>query len=320
MAGAVRPRTECRPAVSRKRMSRVGIALRRDKYLLILMVPVLAYYLIFHYVPMYGALIAFQDFSPGKGVAESSWVGVKWFIEFFRSPFFGKLLKNTVVLSLYTVLWGFPIPIVFALMLNEIENGYFKKIIQSVSYFPYFISVVVMVGILNNIFSSTDGLANTLLAAAGLPQQQFLSDPSWFRTLYVGSNVWQNFGFTSIIYLAALSAIDPQLYESSRIDGATRWQNIWYITLPCLMPTIIMMFILRMGQVMNVGFEKAFLLYRPSNASVSDILSLYIYRKGINNMEFSLATAVGLFNSAVNCLLLLVTNGISRRRSGQGIW
>lgn len=295
-------------------------ALSRDRYLLLLIAPVIVYYLVFHYLPMYGALIAFQDFSPGRGFGGSEWVGLKWFIEFFRSPFFGKLLKNTVILSLDTVLWGFPFPIIFALMLNEMRNGLFKKFIQSVSYFPYFVSVVVMVGILNNIFSSTGGLANTLLAAMGLPEQQFLSDPRWFRTLYVASNVWQNFGFTSIIYLSALSAIDPQLYESSRIDGAARWQDVLYITLPCLVPTIIMMLILRMGQVMNVGFEKAYLMYKPANASVSDILSLYIYRKGINNMEFSLATAVGLFNSAVNCCLLFLTNRISRGLSGQGLW
>ncbi|MEG1687963.1 MAG: ABC transporter permease subunit, partial [Angelakisella sp.] len=243
-----------------------------------------------------------------------------WFMEFFDSPFFFKLLKNTVVLSFYTLLWGFPFPIIFALMLNEMKKGIFKNTVQSISYFPYFISVVVMVGILSNLFSTTNGIVNQVIQWMGMEPQKFLADPKWFRTLYVGSNVWQNFGFTSIIYLSALSAIDPQLYESSKIDGATRFQNIFKITIPMIMPTIIMMLILRMGNIMSIGFEKAFLMYKPSNASVSDILSLYVYRKGITNMEFSFATAIGLFNSTINCILLFVTNRLSKRTTQNGLW
>lgn len=305
------------PVANRKKLR---YSLFRDRWLILLSVPVLAYYIIFHYLPMYGVLIAFKDYSPSLGIWNSPWVGFQWLERFFSSPFFWKLMRNTLLISLYALLWGFPFPIIFALLLNEMRTGVYKKIVQSVSYFPYFISLVVMVGILDNMLNPINGVVNKFVTLMGGEPQAFMTDAKWYRTVYVASNVWQNFGFTSIIYISALATVDPTLYESSRIDGASRWQDIIYITLPSILPTIIMMLILRMGSLMSVGYEKAYLMYKSTNAEVSDIISLYVYRKGISNFEFSQATAIDLFNSVINIILLSSTNALSRKLGDTSLW
>ena len=292
----------------------------RDKYYLILVSPVVIYYIVFHYLPMYGAIIAFKDFSISKGIWGSHWVGFRWFNEFFRSIYFSRLIKNTVLLSVNSILWGFPVPILFALMLNELKDGIGKRFIQTVSYLPHFISVVVVVGMMVNFLSPIDGIVNMAIKLFGNQPVGFINDPSWFRTLYVGSEVWQTFGWNSIIYLAALSSINPEYYEAAKIDGASRWKQLIHVTIPQIMPTIVILFILRVGQIMNIGFEKIILMYNPSTYTVADVISTYVYRRGILNSEFSFATAVGLFNSAINFVMVVAVNFLAKRKSEVGLW
>ena len=299
---------------------RVLHAINRDKYLLLLLAPTVAYYVLFHYVPMYGTLIAFMDYKPGTAVLSNNWVGFKWFVEFFNSIFFSRLFMNTLILSVTTIVFNFPIPIVFALLLNEVKNRQFKKVVQTVSYMPYFISLVVVVGILFNFLSVTDGLANNIRAAWGYGRIDFLNDPSLFRPIYVATVVWQTFGWNSIIYLAALTAIDPALYEAADMDGAGRFKKLVWITLPCLAPVIITMLILTLGRVMNVGYEMVLLMQKSSTMETSDVISTYVYRRGILGGQFSFATAVGLFNSVINLFLLISANQVSKKLAGSSLW
>ena len=301
-------------------MKKLQKAFARDKYLLLLLLPVMVYFVIFHYVPMYGALIAFKDFSPSRGILGSKWVGFTWFIEFFQSFFFARLMTNTVWLSLLQLIFGFPIPIIFALLLNELRNQLFKRVAQTISYLPHFISVVVMVGIMFNLLDPNIGVVNNIIKQMGGEPISFMRDSDWFRTLYVGSGVWQEFGWNSIIYLAALSALDMELYEAARIDGANRWKLLWHITIPGIIPTTVILLILRCGRIMNVGFEKIILMYSPGIYDVSDVISTYVYRKGIIGGEFSFSAAVGLFNSVINCFLVVIVNWISKKTSEYSLW
>lgn len=278
------------------------------------------YYIIFHYLPMYGVTLAFKDFTFGKGIMGSPWVGLKWFDEFFNSFYFTRLVKNTFLLGFYGILWGFPVPIIFALCLNEIRNSYFRKISQTISYFPNFISTVIIVGILYNFLSVNGGLVNVLLNKLNINSISFLDSPQWFRTLYIGSSIWQGFGFGSIIYLAAISGIDQQLYEALEVDGGNRLQKIWHITLPGIKPTIIILLILAMGSVFSVGFEKVMLMYNPGIYDVSDVIQTYVYRRGILDGDFSFATSVGFFNSLINFILLVVFNFISSKLNETSLW
>lgn len=293
--------------------------LNRDKYLLLLLIPAIAYYIIFCYVPMYGAIIAFKDFIPTKGILGSEWVGLKWFQQFFGSVFFIRLLKNTFLLSLYSILWGFPVPILFALALNEIKDGPFKRITQTISYLPHFISIVVVVGLMVNMLAPTGVLTGLIRDISG-QEFNFMSNPKWFRTIYIGSSVWQEFGWNSIIYLAALSSIDVTLYEAARVDGATRLKQMIHITLPGIAPTIIVLLILSAGNILNVGFEKIILMYSPANYQTADVISTYVYRSGILQAQYSFGAAVGLFNSAANFLILILVNWISRNLSETSLW
>ena len=301
-----------------------GARLRRklwaDRYLFLMISPVIAYYIIFHYIPMYGAIIAFKDFSPGKGILDSPWVGLENFRNFFGSFYFTRIVRNTLFLSLNTLIWGFPIPIIFAMLLNELRNKYFKRTIQTVSYLPHFISVVVVTGMMANFLSPNGGVVNKLLSALGHGPIDFLSQPGYFRSLYVGSEIWQGFGWGAIIYLAALAGIDPSLYEAAEVDGASRWQKAIFITLPSLLPVTIILLILDMGNVMSVGFEKILLLYNPATYETSDVIQTYIYRRGIVSSDFSLAAAIGLFNSTINLILLLSVNWIARKWSETSLW
>lgn len=291
----------------------------QERDLIILISPVLIYYLVFHYIPMYGATIAFKDFNPGLGILRSHWVGFKHFESFFSSIYFWRLMKNTVLLGGYELLWGFPIPIMFALILNELKDTLFKRLVQTVSYLPHFISTVVIVGLLVN-FVSLDGIVNTFVQKLGYEPIYFMNDSSFFRTLFVGSSVWQGFGWGSIIYLAALSGIDPSLYEAAKMDGATRWRQMWHVTLPGILPTISIMLILSAGSIMSVSFEKVILMYNPLTYNVADVISTYVYRRGLQHAEFSFAAAVGLYNSVINFALLILCNYTSRKLTESSLW
>jgi putative aldouronate transport system permease protein len=279
-----------------------------------LMLPVLVYFIIFNYIPMVGVVMGFQQFSPRGGIFGSPWVGLKHFKDFFTSVYFFRLLKNTFLLSLYDLLWGFPAPIILALLLNEIKNKAFKKTIQTISYLPYFISLVVICGIVAD-FTTSDGVITELLVALGGKRENLLGQAKYFRTIYIGSNIWQSAGFGSIIYLAALSSVDQELYDAAIIDGAGRLRQTWHITLPGIVSTIIILLIIRVGTIFAVGSEKIILLYSPVTYETADIISSYVYRKGLQEFNYGYSTAVNLFNSLINTTFLLITNKISKTYS-----
>lgn len=293
--------------------------IKRHKFLYLMLLPGILFYIIFHYVPMYGAIIAFKDYSPVLGIIGSEWVGFKHFESFFKSAYFIRVLKNTLGLSIYGLLAGFPVPIILALLLNEIECIRFKKIVQTVTYIPHFISIVVFSGMIVN-FTMQDGLINILLSYFGVERTNLLLKPELFKSIYVWSDIWQQAGWNSIIYIAALSSIDQQLYEAATLDGANRFQQTIHVTLPGISSTITVLLILQIGGIMNIGFEKVILLYNSMNMETADIISSYVYRKGIINNNFSFSTAIGLFNSAVNLILLITANFISKRVSENSLW
>jgi len=282
--------------------------------------PGLIYYILFRYVPMWGNLIAFQDYNPFKGILGSSWVGWKHFIAFFESTYFVRLIKNTFALSIYSILFGFPSSILFALLLYELKYGKFRSAIQCISYFPHFISVVVLCGLLKQYLGVTDGVVNELIDFFGGTRKNFLQDPSWFRTVYIVSGIWQNIGWNSIIYYATLTSIDETLFEAAKLDGANRLQRIIYISLPSLVPTMVTLLLMQLGNVLNIGFEKVLLLQSSSNYVTSDILSTYVYRMGIENMRYSFASAVGLFNNFVGLAILVFFNTLSKKLADTSLW
>lgn len=293
--------------------------IKRNKYIYIMLLVVVAWYVIFCYVPMYGAIIAFKDYSIGRGIFNSPWVGFKHFDSFFSDINFMRVVRNTFLINIYDILWGFPAPIIMALLLNEVRNQYFKKTIQTLSYLPYFISMVVVCGIIVD-FTSTNGIINQLLSNFGFEKVNLLSKSEFFRTVYISSGIWQNVGWGSIIYLAALTNISPELYESAVIDGAGRWKQLIHITLPGIASTIIVLLILRMGSIMSVGFEKIILLYNPLTYETADVIASYVYRKGLLNADYSYSTAIGLMNSVINFLFLVVSNWLSRRYTESSLW
>ena len=294
--------------------------LRRDRQLVFMLIPVVIFFAVFSYYPLYGILIAFKDYSISKGILGSPWAGLRYFRQFFLSPYFGRLLRNTVLISVYSLLWGFPVPIIFALLLNEFKDGKFKRLIQTVSYLPHFISLVVICGILIDIFSPQGGVVNALLNSLTGKRINFFGEPEWFRTMYVGSGVWQEFGWNSIIYLAAITGINPDLYEAARIDGAGRLRQIWHVTLPGIKPTILTLLILNLGNIMSVGYEKIILLYSPTTYETADVISTYVYRTGLLSQQYSYAGAVGLFNSVINIAILVLCNFVGKKLFGVGIW
>ncbi|MFD0716843.1 ABC transporter permease [Paenibacillus sp. GCM10027626] len=292
----------------------------QDYQLYLLIVPAFAFVFIFQYIPMYGVQIAFKDYNVLDGFWESGWVGLDHFVRFFESPNFATLIGNTLGLSLYQSVVGFPVPIIFAIMIHEVANKKFKSAVQMVAYAPHFISTVVIVSMLVLFLHSDRGLINNLIAALGGPRVDFISRPEWFKTVYVFSGVWQNAGWGTIIYLAALSSVDPQLTEASRIDGANRLQKIWHVDLPGIAPTIIILLILDMGSLLSVGFEKVLLMQNPLNMSSADVIQTYVYRIGIVGGQFSYSAAIGLFNALVNFIMLVIVNQIARRRSETSLW
>ncbi|MBO4367423.1 MAG: sugar ABC transporter permease [Clostridia bacterium] len=295
-------------------------SLRRNWSLYLLVLPGILYFLIFLYWPMYGVVIAFKDFSPSKGILASPWASTrgtqdlfKHFNKFFTSIHFERTVRNTILISLYNLAVGFPVPLFLAILMNELQHRRFKQIVQTVTYLPHFISTVVLCGMLWIFLRNDTGLFNILRAKAGLPSINFLNEGKYFKTIYVLSGVWQNAGWGTIIYMATLSSLDTQMYEAAMIDGATRMQTVAYITLPCLMPTAIMLLILDFGSFMSIGFEKVFALQTDLTLEASDVISTLVYRKGILETSYSFSSAVGLFNSLINCFLLLTVNYISRR-------
>lgn len=282
--------------------------------------PAFFYFLIFHYGPMYGIQIAFKNFIPAKGIMGSPWVGFDHFERFFNSYYFWDLLWNTLSISLYELAIGFPLPIILALAFNEVKDGFFKRTVQTVTYAPHFISVVVMAGIIITFLSPSSGIIIHILTFLGIDAPSFLTDPAWFKTMYVLSGVWQSTGWGTIIYLAALSGVDPQLHEAAVMDGASRWQRIWNINIPTIVPTITILLILNMGSILGVGFEKILLLQNPLNMEASDVISTFVYRSGLIDAQYSFSTAVGLFNSVVNAILLVTVNQIARRTSETSLW
>lgn len=291
----------------------------RNKYIYIMALPVILYYLIFCYQPMYGAIIAFKEFSPGKGILGSPWVGLRQFSDFFKSFYFWRVIKNTILISVYDLVFGFPAPIFLALLINEIRQQKFKKLVQTVTYLPHFISIMVVCGMIID-FTSSGGLINDIVVFFGGTRSTLLLNPSLFKPIYIITNIWQSVGWGTIIYLSAMTAIDPQLYESASIDGASHLSQIIHITLPGIVPIIVILLILRIGQMMNVGFEKIILLYNPLTYNTADVISSYVYREGLQNFNYSYSTAVGLFNSVINFVLLLSANKLSKAVSGSSLW
>lgn len=288
--------------------------------LYLIMLPFIIWYVLFMFKPMYGLVIAFKDYSVFQGISKSPWVGFANFSTFLRSPEFYRTLKNTLMLNVYSLIFEFPFAILLALMLNEVKNKLFKTIVQTASFIPYFIAIVVAAGILINMLSPTTGVVNIILAKLGFEKIYFLIRPEFFRSIFVGLNTWKNTGFNAIIYIAALTAVDEQLYEAARIDGANKMQQLLHITIPSIMPTIIVMLILKIGSMLSVAFETVLLLYQPATFETADVISTYVYRTGIINQNYGLATAVGLFNAFVAMLLVYAANTISKKVANLGIW
>lgn len=285
-----------------------------------LLLPALLWYLIFCYGPMYGVQIAFRDYSAANGIWGSSWVGFKHFLRFFDSYYFFDLLRNTFVISIYNLVVSFPLPILLALGLNEVRSGSFKKIVQTSSYAPYFISTVVMCSIITTFLTPETGVINRVIELFGGESIPFLSKASWFPTVFVLSNVWQATGWGSIIYLAALSGVDEQLHEAAMMDGATKLQRVWHINIPQIVPTMMILLILNSGNILSVGHEKILLLQNHLNLDTSEVISTYVYKSGLVNAQYSFSTAVGLFNSAINLAVLFIVNSIARKAGENSLW
>lgn len=307
-------------AVNKKTFGqRLAKDLRLHWQLYVMAIPVIVYFLVFNYAPMAGVVMAFQKYSMKKGLLGSQWIGFDNFVRFFKSPYFFRLLRNTLLISFYGLIFSFPLPIVFALCLNEVRNSKFKKIVQTISYLPYFISVVVVVSILFD-FGKSGGIITQIAEKFGWTGGSVISAPSWFRSLFIGSNMWQHLGYNSIIFISALAAIDPTLYEAARIDGADRWQQTLHVTIPGIASTIVVLLILRLGQIMGVSYEKIILMYGPSTFETGDVIASYTYRVGLLDADYSYSTAINLFNSVINLIILFTANTISRKVNDMSIW
>ena len=295
--------------------------LKRNYSVYLLVLPVLLFYAYFCYKPMYGVLIAFQDFNFKAGISGSEWVGLKHFERFFQDPYFARNIINTIKISVCSIVFGFPAPILLALLINELRSKAFTKTVQTITYLPHFISLVVICGMIKDFVSANGIITAAVQAITGQEiTSSLLDNPRLFVPIYVISDIWQQVGWSSIIYLAALSGVDQELYEAAKIDGAGRLRQTWSVTLPSILPTIVILLIMRLGQVLSVGFEKVMLLTNAYNAESSEILSYYVYKKGIVGGDYGLSTAAGLFNSVINFVLVIITNRISRRVSDIGLW
>ncbi|GFZ82770.1 sugar ABC transporter permease [Paenibacillus marchantiophytorum] len=292
----------------------------KNKWLYILFLPALVWYILFAYWPMFGLVVAFEKYNVVKGIMGSKWVGLQNFKDIFSDIYFTQLLKNTFLLSLNSLIFGFPIPIVLALCFNEVRHMMFKKVAQTISYLPYFISTVIVCGLAITFLSPSTGIVNAIIGKFGFESTYFLQEPKYFRTIYVIVGVWQTMGFSAILYIAALAGISPELYEAAKIDGANRWKQLCYITFPSLIPTITIMLILSLGNMLNADFEKIILLYNPTIYETADVLNTYVYRKGLLDANYSYATAIGLFQGVVGFVLVLGANWLSKKANGTSLW
>lgn len=290
-------------------------------YLGMMVIPV-TFFILIRYWPMYGLSIAFQNYRVGAPFIspDTKWAGLKWFKMLFKNPNIVRLIRNTLMLNILDILISFPISIGFALLLNEVRTKWFRSLTANISLLPYFISTVVIVAIMYNLFSVESGLVNDVIRKLGGEEINFLSSNTWFRPLYIGSGIWQNTGFNAVVFTAAISGIDPNLYEAADLDGSNRLKNIFYITIPCILPTIITMLLLRIGNIMSVGYEKIMLMYTPAIYEVSDVLSTYSYRVGLNDQKYSMSAAISLMNSVVNVVLLVSANKLTKKLSETALW
>lgn len=302
------------------RRIRHKLIIRGEWQLYLLILPVVIYFIIFNYAPMYGIQIAFRRYSISKGILESPWVGFDYFSRFLNSPMFLTMLRNTVILSFYDLLVGFPFPIIFAVVLNHTQSKRLVKFSQTVTFAPFFISMVVLVGMLYLFLSPTSGLVNTILKSFGIQPIYFMAQANWFRHIYVWSHVWQRMGYQAIIYFAALTAVDPGLYEASTIDGATKLQKIWYIDIPSITPTVVTMLLLSVGRMLNVDTQRTLLMQTATNLETSEIFGTYVYKVGLINAQFSYSTAINLFQTMVNLILLITVNQISKKLTEESLW
>jgi len=308
-------------AVNRNSLSyRLKKIIKNDGDLYLMLIPALLFYIIFHYLPMAGLLIAFKEYSPWKGIAASDWVGFKYFVEFFQSPYAWRVIRNTLTISLSSLILGFPMPIILALLLNELRGKTFKKSVQTISYIPHFISTVVIVGMVINFLNPDTGILNTIIKEFGFEPNYFLTNPNYFVSIYVLMEIWRQTGYNSIIYISAITSISEDLYEAATVDGANRWKQFVHITLPSLVPTIVIMLLVRLGSILNIGYEAIILLYNPSTYERADIISTYVYRTGIMESRFDYATAIGLINSVVACILVIFANKMSNKLTETGLW
>lgn len=313
-------RVKSQPApYARPLLTRLARTFQRDKYLYLMMLLPLVYFLIFHYIPLYGVTLAFRNFDIAKGIMGSPWAGFKYFEEFFSNPYSWQVVRNTVVLRLWQLTIGFPAPIILALLLNELRAERFKRIVQTSSYLPHFISLVVVAGMVIS-FLASDGPINSLIKGLGGQSHPWMQRPEWFAPVFTISGIWQNAGWASVIYLAALTGINPELVEAAVIDGAGRWQRLLHITLPGIAPTVTIMFLLRIGQLLTVDYQMILLLYSPAIYETADVLGTYIYRRGIIGADFSFATAVGLFQAAVGLVFIVGANWIAKRVGDTSLW
>lgn len=302
---------------------RLGARIRRDwirnRSLYIMVIPVLLFYILFHYKPMYGTIMAFMDYSPRLGFAGSKWVVFDNFIRFFRSPYCWQVIRNTLILSVYGIVICFPAPIILALLINEVKSQGYKKVVQTVTYLPHFISLVVVTGIIKD-FTMSTGLITDIVVFFGGERQSLIQNPNLYRTIYIVSDIWQGIGWGSIIYLSALAGVSEDLYEAAAIDGAGRWKKLVNVTIPAIMPTIVTMLIMRLGQVLGSNYEKTILLYNEATYETADVISSYVYRVGLLDRDWGYSAAIGLFNSLINVILLLITNKISKKLTETSLW
>lgn len=304
---------------SARRWGNVQRVWNRDKYLYLLFALPVLYFAVFQYAPMYGTILAFKDYSVSRGILGSPWVGLENFRKFFEDPYSWTLIRNTFLINIYQLVFGFPIPIILAILFNEVRHEGFKRIAQTASYLPHFIATVVVAGMIST-FLAADGLINRLVAAVGLDPQIWLLKPDYFRTIIVASGVWQTAGWSAIIFLAAIAAIDTSLYEAAYLDGANRWQRIIDITLPSIAPTIVIMLLLRIGAMLTIDYQKILLLYSGTTRQTGDVLGTYIFRRGIEGADFAYATTVGLFQAVVGLVFVVIANAIARRLSETSLW
>lgn len=294
--------------------------IKRDRQLLLLVAPGMLFYLVFRYGPMFGLVIAFKDYNPFLGVFDSPWVGLENFKNFFATGDFWRLFRNTLMLGVLNLLWSFPITIIFALMLNEVRHRHYKKLVQTVSYLPTFLSVVIVCSITIDFLSPSGGLLNKILNMLGFDSVYFMDNPKAFRTIYIASGIWSGMGSGAIIYLAALAGVDPGLYEAARLDGCGRLRMMWNITLPSILPTVVTMFILNISNIIKIGADKILLLYNPMTYEVADVFATYVYRRAFVLQDYGFAAAVGIFESVVACILLVASNKISKKVTGESLW